>query len=63
SSELPSELNPDLSTQISNRPFDFGPITHHHLQHSKHLHLSVVWFLKNFRLPSTSFFNFLQRLR
>ena len=49
---LDSELNPDFSTRISIRTFDFGTTTRCHHQHSKHLHLSVVWFLKNFRLVS-----------
>ncbi|MCF8198573.1 MAG: hypothetical protein K9J42_07390, partial [Sulfuritalea sp.] len=42
-----SELNPDLSAQTSVRTFDFSTVTHHYLQHNKHLHLSVVWFLKS----------------
>ena len=44
---LPSELRPSLPAQPSTRTFDLSTAAHHHLQHRKHLHLSVVRFLKN----------------
>jgi len=45
-----SGLRPRLSAPSSSRPFDLRTATYYHLQHRKHLHLSVVWFLKNCRV-------------